>query len=90
MKHCRLRPPLYLALMEQAETKIRSVSGTAKIDATTLAAYDIIEKRDQDRNLKTARLKALRLERDEQAAVIRATALPKIRAVKKRIASAAE
>jgi hypothetical protein len=38
------------------------LSGTAKLDATTEAAYAIIDKRVLDRESKTAKLRALRLE----------------------------
>jgi hypothetical protein len=46
------------------EIKPPKLSGTAKLDATTEAAYAIIDKRDMDRESKTAKLKALRLEKE--------------------------
>jgi|UPI00056634B1 hypothetical protein len=63
--------------MEQEEPRKRSLTGTAKLDATTEAAYEIIDKKVQDRDLKTARLKAQRLERDAQEALRRAGEPPK-------------
>jgi hypothetical protein len=73
--------------MEEAEVKVRSLTGTAKLDATTEAAYDIIDQRDRDRDIKTARLKALRLEREAQEAAARAAAPPEKKSRKPRVSS---
>ncbi|KQV82120.1 hypothetical protein ASC90_23695 [Rhizobium sp. Root1220] len=51
------------AFMDQ-DIKTPKPSGTAKLDATTEAAYAIIDKRVLDRESKTAKLSALRLEKD--------------------------
>jgi hypothetical protein len=46
------------------EVKAPKLSGTAKLDATTEAAYAIIDKHETDREAKTAKLKTLRLEKE--------------------------
>lgn len=46
------------------EIKAPKLSGTAKLDATSEAAYAIIDKSVRDRGFKTAKLRALRLEKD--------------------------
>jgi hypothetical protein len=53
------------------DTKAPKLSGTARIDATTEAAYAIIDKGLLDRETKTAKLKAQRLEKEasERAAI---------------------
>ncbi|WP_244481411.1 hypothetical protein [Rhizobium sp. Root1203] len=51
------------AFMDQ-DIKAPKLSGTAKLDATTEAAYAIIDKRVLDRESKTAKLRALRLEKE--------------------------
>lgn len=64
------------------ETKVPKLTRTAKLDATTDAAYAIIDKRDLDREAKTLRLRALRLEREvaERAAKAGETSKPKRKA----------
>lgn len=46
------------------EIKAPKLSGTARLDATTEAAYAIIDKRVLDRESKTAKLRTLRLEKE--------------------------
>ncbi len=58
------------------EIKPPKLSGTAKLDATTEAAYAIIDKRDMDREVKTAKLKALRLEGEAAERAARAAEGP--------------
>ena len=69
--------------MEENLTKPK-LTGTAKLDATTDAAYEIIDKLDLERDRKTARLKALRLLKEEAS---RAN-VPKIKPAKKRSSNA--
>lgn len=64
------------AFMDQ-DIKARKLSGTARLDATTDAAYAIIDKRMRDRESKTAKLKALRLEREATERAVKAGAGPK-------------
>lgn len=47
--------------MEQNEARTTPLTKTAKLDATTEAAYEIIDQQALDREKKTARLRALRL-----------------------------
>jgi len=47
--------------MEQ-DPKAPKLTGTAKLDATTDAAYEIIDKLDLERDQKTARLRSVRLQ----------------------------
>ncbi|MGO4438151.1 hypothetical protein [Rhizobium sp. RAF56] len=70
--HCQSSPTPYFGYMEQQVTKVRSLTGTAKLDATTAAAYEIIDKRVRDRDLKTAKLRAQRLEREAREAAAKA------------------
>jgi len=51
----------YLCQMEQ-DPKAPKLTGTAKLDATTDAAYEIIDKLDLERDQKTARLRSVRLQ----------------------------
>jgi hypothetical protein len=46
------------------DIKAPKLAGTAKLDATTEAAYAIIDKHEVDREAKTAKLKSLRLEKE--------------------------
>lgn len=48
----------------EEQSNSQKLTGTARLDATTEAAQAIIDQRVQDRVLKTARLRALRLERE--------------------------
>lgn len=58
----------------QEEPKKSVLTGTARLDATTEAAYAIIDKRVQDRDRKTIRLKELRLAREATDLAARAGA----------------
>ena len=54
--------------MENEDIKTKPLTKTAKLDATTDAAYEIIDRQVADRDKKTAKLKALRLAREAEAA----------------------
>lgn len=59
--------------MEQNEPRTTPLTKTAKLDATTEAAYEIIDQQALDREKKTARLRALRLasEKEKLPAAVR-------------------
>ncbi|NSY14785.1 hypothetical protein [Agrobacterium vitis] len=59
------------------ETIVPKLTGTAKLDATTDAAYAIIDQRDLARETKTLRLRGLRLEREAAERAARAGETPK-------------
>jgi hypothetical protein len=52
--------------MEQDVLKTKPLNKTAKLDATTDAAYEIIDKQVLDRERKTARLRAMRLAKEAE------------------------
>lgn len=52
--------------MEQQNIRKQNPTKTDKLDATTDAAYEIIDKEADARELKTARLRALRMNREAQ------------------------
>lgn len=59
------------------DAKAPKLSGTARLDATTEAAYAIIDKRLMDRESKTVKLRALRLEKEAAERAARAAETPK-------------
>ena len=59
------------------DAKVPKLSGTARLDATTEAAYAIIDKRLLDRDSKTAKLRALRLEKEASERAAKAGVGPK-------------
>jgi hypothetical protein len=61
--------------MDHREARTSVLNKTAKLDATTVAAYEIIDNQAHDREKKTARLKALRLAKGADMST--ATPLPK-------------
>jgi hypothetical protein len=69
-------------LMDQ-NAKAPILSGTARLDATTEAAYAIIDKRLLDRETKTAKLRTLRLEKEAAERAARAAEGPKSKKTKK-------
>jgi len=68
------------------EIKTPKLTGTAKLDAITDAAYAIIDKSELDRDAKTNRLKALRLAK-EAADREGAASSPSVKPSRKRKAS---
>jgi hypothetical protein len=59
------------------DAKAPKLSGTARLDATSEAAYAIIDKRLLDRESKTAKLRALRLEKEAAERAAKAAEVPR-------------
>lgn len=67
-----------------SEEPTKRPTAISKIDATSEAAYTLIDARDSAREAKTIRLRALRLAKEEADAKAAAAAEPKKKPVKKR------
>lgn len=61
------------------DVKAPKLTGTARLDATTDAAYAIIDKRVLDRETKTSRLRQLRLEKEAAEHAAKAAEPPKLK-----------
>lgn len=66
-----------ISVYMEDEIKAPKLTGTAKLDATTDAAYAIIDERDLSREAKTLRLRKLRLEKEAAERAARAVDTPK-------------